>query len=460
MVEMAAIGFALAFTPEHLWDPLTGRQRDQVVEWLRGVEREEPAQNNWQFFRLLVQMGLERVGVAIDREAQARSIELIDSFAVDDGWYTDGAAGTSTTTCRSRCTPTAWSSRRPGSATATPPRATSSARDGSRRSSCTGSRRDGGAVPFGRSLTYRMAQGSFWGALALADVDALDWAEVRGSRCGTSAGGANDRSATATACCRSVTATTTAGWPSPTTRPGSPYWCMKAFTMLAAPDDHPFWTVAEAAPPAGRDRHAAHSRHGARARRRPGGRADGAAAGLVVRGAEPTAKYHKFAYSSRFGFSGDFTMYGLGATDSMLAVTDPATGVRRVREGVVLSEVADGVALTRWTPMPGVRIDTALSGGAPWHVRVHRISTDRELSLSETGFALPWEPEGFAPPAPEMPERGRAVVTSPWGGSTLVDLRGDDRPARDAAVSVVESQRQHHVAAHHGACARDDSAGR
>ena len=93
MVEMAAIGFALAFTPEHLWDPLTGRQRDQVVEWLRGIERQEPAQNNWQFFRLLVQLGLERVGVAIDREAQSRSIELVDSFAVDDGWYTDGRGG-------------------------------------------------------------------------------------------------------------------------------------------------------------------------------------------------------------------------------------------------------------------------------------------------------------------------------------------------------------------------------
>ena len=83
MVEMAAIGFALAFTPEHLWDPLTGRQRDHVVEWLRGIERGEPAQNNWQFFRLLVQMGLERVGVAIDREAQARSVALLDSFAID-----------------------------------------------------------------------------------------------------------------------------------------------------------------------------------------------------------------------------------------------------------------------------------------------------------------------------------------------------------------------------------------
>jgi hypothetical protein len=146
------------------------------------------------------------------------------------------------------------------------------------------------------------------------------------------------------------------------------------------------------------------------------------------------AKYHKFAYSSRFGFSGDFTMYGLGATDSMLAVTDSSTGIRRVRDAVVLSEVDDGVALTRWKPMPGVRIDTALSGGAPWHVRVHRVSTDRELSLSESGFALPWEPEGFGPAGPETPERGEAVMTSPWGGSTVVDLRADDRPVRDAAV--------------------------
>ena len=105
----------------------------------------------------------------------------------------------------------------------------------------------------------------------------------------------------------------------------------------------------------------------------------------------------------------------------MLAVTDPATGVRRVRDGVVLSEAADGVALTRWSPMPGVRVDTALDGGAPWHVRVHRVSTDRELVLSETGFALPWEPEGFgttsardarARPRPRGRRRGEARRSS------------------------------------------------
>src|SRR4029079_9518789 len=93
MVEMAAIGFALTFAPEHLWDPLTGRQRDHVVEWLRGIERCEPAPNNWQFFRLLVQLGFERIEIDVERDAQARSVELLDSFAIDDGWYTDGTGG-------------------------------------------------------------------------------------------------------------------------------------------------------------------------------------------------------------------------------------------------------------------------------------------------------------------------------------------------------------------------------
>jgi hypothetical protein len=208
---------------------------------------------------------------------------------------------------------------------------------------------------------------------------------------------------------------------------------MKAFTMLAAPDDHPFWTVADApAPPPATI-----------TLRTPGmvlGRDDGQVVALMAQPPgwsfveQAEAKYHKFAYSSRFGFSGDFTMYGLGATDSMLAVTDPATGVRRVRDGVALSEAADGVALTRWSPMPGVRVDTALDGGAPWHVRVHRVSTDREVVLTETGFALSWEPEGFAPPAPEMPERGHALAVSRWGGSTVVDLSDRDRPARRAEV--------------------------
>ena len=433
MVEMAAIGFALAFTPEHLWDPLTGRQRDHVVEWLRGIERGEPAQNNWQFFRLLVQMGLERVGVAIDREAQARSVALLDSFAVEGGWYTDGAGGSI-----DYYVPFAFHTY--GlvlAASGLGDRAAAERYVERTRRFAPEFQHwfapDGGAFPFGRSMTYRMAQGSLWGALALADVDALDWATVRGLALRHlrwwSTRPISDRDGVLSVGYGYDNRRMSESYNSA----GSPYWCMKAFTMLAAPDDHPFWTTQEAAPPP----------PATVTLPTPGmviGRDAGQVVALIAQPPgwsfveQSAAKYHKFAYSSRFGFSGDFELYGMAATDSMLAVTDAATGLRRVRDAVLLSEVGDGVALTRWSPLPGVRIDTAVAGGAPWHVRIHRITTDRELVLSETGFALPWEPEGFDVPAREDPDAGRANITSAWGASTIVDVPQDGAAPRRAAT--------------------------
>jgi hypothetical protein len=422
MVEMAAIGFALAFTPEHLWDPLTGAQRDRVIEWLRGIERGEPAANNWQFFRLLVQMGFERVGVAVDRDAQARSVALLDSFATGDGWYTDGAGGNV-----DYYVPFAFHTYGLVLAASGVGDRGAAARWAERARAFAPAFRhwfapDGAAIPFGRSLTYRFAMGSFWGALALADVDALDWSSVRGfalrhlrwwserpisDRDGVlSVGYGYDN--------RRMSETYNSA--------GSPYWCMKAFTMLAAPDDHPFWSGPEAEPDAPAT--VTLGRAGMIV-----GRDDGQAVALTAPAPggwsfveESSAKYQKLAYSSRFAFSGDFPMYGSHyVTDSMLAVTDPATGARGVRTGTQLSEIADGVALSRWSPLPGVRIDTALWGGAPWHIRVHRIVTDRPIAVSETGFALPWEPDGFGPDRPESTDAGWVVATSDWGGSTIVD---------------------------------------
>lgn len=422
MVEMAAIGYALAFTPEHLWDPLDGATRDRVVEWLRGIERFEPARNNWQFFRLLVQMGLERVGVAVDVDSRDASIAAMETFATANGWYTDGAGGNvdwyvpfaihtyglvlSASGLGDRDAAARWVERS--------------------REFAPQFRHwfapDGGAVPWGRSLTYRFAIGSIWGALAQADVDALPWGEVRGlalrhlrwwrdqpisDRDGVvSVGYAYDN--------RRLAETYNSA--------GSPYWCMKAFTMLAAPDDHPFWTEPECASPladsvtvpeagmvVGHDAHHAVALNAPR----PGGWS------FVE---ESAAKYQKFAYSSRYGFSGDFAFFGVHhATDSMLAVSDTASGVRGVRHATTMHEVADGVALARWSPLPGVTVDTALAGGAPWHLRVHRITTDREIALVETGFAMPWDHEGFAPAPAEGEPTGSVTAQSPWGASVLVD---------------------------------------
>jgi uncharacterized protein DUF2264 len=217
---------------------------------------------------------------------------------------------------------------------------------------------------------------------------------------------------------------------------GSPYWCMKGFAMLAAPDEHPFWNVAEAAP-------APPATIGLRDASMIVSRDASQAVAFIARAGgwsfveEADAKYQKLAYSSRFGFSGDFALYGISVTDSMLAVVDPRTGVRGVRSAVELADVSDEVALARWSPLPGVRIDTAIVCGAPWHARLHRIVTDRQLALSETGFALPWEPEGFGPERPATADDGRAIATSRWGASTIVDIAQGSALGRTAELRAL-----------------------
>lgn len=437
MVEMAAIGAALTFTPEHLWDPLTGAQRDRVIDWLRGVERGEPAPNNWQFFRLLVQMGFERVGVAVDLDARARSVALIDSYAIGGGWYSDGNGGNidwyvpfALHTYGLLIAASGLGDR--GLAARSVERAQECAPDLAHWFGP-----DGAAIPFGRSLTYRFAQASVWGALAAADVDALDWATVKGLALRHlrwwSDRPISDRDGVVSVGYGYDNRAMSESYNSA----GSPYWCMKAFWMLAAPETHPFWTETEAAPAPpqtatlstagmviGRDRSQAVALMA-----QPGG-------WPMVEQSE--AKYRKLAYSSRFAFSGEFpALFGGSTTDSTLVVTDPATGTRGTRLGLVASEVTDGVALGRWCPLPGVRIDTALAGGAPWHVRVHRIETDCEVTLAETGFALPWEPAGFTFAPHDDADPGRVTGTSPWGATTIVDRRRDGAPDRIAALRTV-----------------------
>jgi hypothetical protein len=40
--------------------------------------------------------------------------------------------------------------------------------------------KNGAVLPFGRSMTYRFACGSFWSALAFADFPALPWGQIKG----------------------------------------------------------------------------------------------------------------------------------------------------------------------------------------------------------------------------------------------------------------------------------------
>lgn len=430
IVEMAAIGFALALAPERLWDPLTGAQRDRVGAWLAScLDRETPA-NNWNFFPVLVSLGLDRVGFRHDRAARTARLDRLETYALGDGWYADGLGAR-----RDYYIP--WAMHFYGLLYAAlagegdPDRA---ARFRQRAAEFAPGFRhffadDGAAVPFGRSLTYRFAQGAFWGALPYAGVDAVSPGEARGLLLRHLRWWRDRAQLTVP----DGLLTIGYGYPQPAVAeqyngPGSPYWAMKAFLPLALPETHAFWAAPEV-PPAEAELPAVLAQpHAGAVLMRSGGDVtmlSGLQHYAWVRGG--AAKYSKFAYSTRFGFSLPADGVGLahGAHDSMLALSDDEGDDPvhfRVRESAADPVTTpDGTVTSTWHPWPDVEITTWLTAAAPWHLRTHHIRTARPLHTAEAAFALDRD-AGFTL-REESPSSAHAIT--PTGTlSGLHDLAG------------------------------------
>ncbi|GAA4587643.1 DUF2264 domain-containing protein [Planotetraspora phitsanulokensis] len=423
LVETAALGLALALAPEEVWDPLTGRERDALAAWLLAALDARPVDNNWQFFPVMVGLGLDRVGVAFDHGPNAVRLDRLESFDLGGGWYSDGPNDQ-----RDYYVPFAMhyygliyarlaGERDPGRARRFRERAAAFAQDFQHWFAS-----DGSAVPYGRSLTYRFAQGAFWGALAFADVEALPWPVVKGhllrhlrwwlDRPIRDADGL---------------LTVGYGYAQPMlaeqyNAPGSPYWSMKAFLPLALPGGHPFWTAPEHDAPA---LPAVSTQPQAGAALMRGG--DGRHVVLLsarqhhnwVR--HGAAKYAKFAYSTLFGFSVPAGSWGLeqGAFDSTLALSEDGAHWRPC-EVPTSPSASDGVLHARWTPWPDVEVETWLLALAPWHVRVHRVRTGRALTTAEGAFAVDRDPA----PRRTGTGPGHARIDSPAGLCVIEDLLG------------------------------------
>jgi len=415
IVEMAAIGFALALAPEVWWDPLTGPERDRLARWLTSALSRETADNNWHFFPVLIGLGLDRVGVAYDRSLITPRLDRLETFWLGDGWYADGP-----TERRDYYVP--WALHFYGLLHDT---LTGGDRFKERAARFALDFRhwfadDGAAVPYGRSLTYRWAQAAFWGALPFAGVDALPWGEVKGYLLrhlrwweGRPVAGPDGLLSIGY------------GYPQPAlaeqyNAPGSPYWSLKAFLPLALPEHHAFWTAEEAPAPAlpavGAQPHA-----GAVLMR-----SYGDVTLLAGRQHHPwlrhgAEKYAKFAYSSRFGFSLPNGPLGLtqGAYDSMLALSDDGGDHYRVREEPAEPHTEGDTVRCVWHPWPDTEITTWLTAAPPWHLRTHRVRTARPLHTAEGAFAVDRD-AGVERTA----GTGYATASAPAGFTGVRDLDG------------------------------------
>jgi hypothetical protein len=427
IVESAAIGLALALAPEVFWDGLPGAGRDNLSRWLIGALEAEPPPNNWMFFRVIVSLGLDRVGVAFDRDRVERSLRALEALDIGNGWYRDGAE-------RRADHYIPFAMHFYGLVYAALAEGDHDRRERFRQRAATFAAQfrhwfadDGAALPFGRSLTYRFAHSSFWGAAAFAGVEGVQWGEARGLWARNLRWWSRQ-----SICDRDQVLPVGYAYPNllmseAYNSPGSPYWAMKAFLPLALPDEHPFWMATETAS----DRvtePVTQKEPGIVLWSEPGqvtAIAGGQEARKVRHGAE---KYCKFAYSTRYGFSVEShpRCFDTGAFDNTLAFSDDGRHFR-VRDGEREARIGDGLLYSRWSPMENVEVETWLIAAPPWHIRVHSIQTKIPVAVAEGGFAV-----RRTDLAPRLSSGvlGCAVVETDDDVSAMFDLDGPKRMGR------------------------------
>jgi hypothetical protein len=446
LVEMAAIALSLIIAKETFWEGLDKTEQERLYVWLSTIQEQELPPTNWHFFRILVCLAFREIGLPVNEQAEKESFNIVESCYKDEGWYADGVDG-----AYDSYNPMGFhfyglvyarlaGNRNPEHAAEPGGRGSSSARvaryvERARLFAprfAQWFRDDGSVVPYGRSLCYRFAAQSFFSACAFAGVEALPWGTMKRivlqnlrywfSRPILDNGGI-----------------LSVGYGYPNlimadhyNSPGSPYWGLKAFLVLALNENHPFWQ-AEETPLSNQPQITADKVPGFVISRNAND------VQLLCPGRKPpfemnhaAQKYCKFAYSARFGFCvshGSASLEQAGG-DSMLLLSDLGSeseaGGDHWRERRATTEILSGENWISgvWRPWPDVKIFTLLVSLSTWHLRVHIIESARKLKTAEGAFSIK-RYNGFDEALPInncATEKWEALAAFPWGASRIVAL--------------------------------------
>ena len=388
--EMAAIAFGMLFCPEKVWEPLSERGKDNLVEWLWEINRNECCACNWQFFSIMTNVALYKAGRPYDKKRLQEGLDCIDAYYDAGGWYNDGNGGD-----KDYYNPFVMVTYGMVYARFMEKEDPERCRRYIERALAFGKdyiywfSEDGSAFAYGRSMTYRFAQAAYFSVCALCGVEVFPLPVLKGILARHLAHWLNlpiwDN-----ADILSI------GYAYPNLQmsesynaPGSPYWAMKAFMFLGLPEDHPFW-AAECAPLPKLDERKYLEHAGMVIQRGKENVVALVPGRLVADGHSHTVeKYSKFAYSSKFGFSIMRSNVTLAecAPDSMLAFE--AYGYFFVKDVIDPDfTVSDERLIFSWSPIKGIHVKTTIEPTQTGHIRTHEITSDVECKAYDCGFAV------------------------------------------------------------------------
>lgn len=247
----SVFAMAVYVNPQRFWDPLTTKQKNNVLEWLKKQVYNKSSNNNFYYFHLAVTPLLDKNGVASNREQLTKMFNRLMGWYQGDGWFLDGAnrgidyyniwafqlynqliykydpAWRKQFGCRIKSTTTAFFKTYPylfG--------------------------RDGGPIPWGRSLTYRFACNASIGWSILNGNCPLPEGEMRRIASGSLKyfweHGCLDKNGLLSLGYRGANTSMAEMY----MEPFDPYWAMQGMSCLLIPANDPFWTATEKPIPA------------------------------------------------------------------------------------------------------------------------------------------------------------------------------------------------------------------
>ena len=425
-VEMAAMGYSLILSPETFYDPLTDEQKDNLIHWLISINDGTMPMNNWHFFRIIVELALEKLQrPEFDNDLMERDLDLMESFYEGDGWYRDLDKFDGYNPFAIQYYMLFYYSMK---------------KDIDKERCARIKKRvyafaqqyqtfftsNGQIVPYGRSLSYRFAVVSFFSACVYAGLEVLPLGIMKGLI------NRNlrwwfqqpifDRTGMLTMGYRYPSHLVTEQY----ITNESVYWCMKVYILLALDKDNPYWSVKEEAMPEFPPLTSMHAVKWMTQKTRDGDVVLLNPGQNVAYQMNSTAeKYNKFAYSAYHGFNtaiSNFDFEKLGC-DNMLYFSE-GNGYWRPRRSVRKRAIVEGKYVSsEWSPFYDVQVKTYIIPCNDYHICVHKIQTERSLITREGGFPIKQYNEQDLTPQTEVlsDNLGSIGIRMPWGTSALID---------------------------------------
>lgn len=389
-VEMASISYGILLAPEILWEPLSKEEKKNLAVWLDGINHYECPKCNWFFFGVLVNIALKSKGMNFNQERLDTYLEYIESCYEGNGWYIDGQNGE-----KDYYVSFAFHYYGLIYARFMKEEEEERCKEYEKRASIFAKEfiywfdEDGSALAYGRSLTYRMAQVSFFSMCVSCEIEVLPYPVMKG-----------------------IIARHLRFWMKKPifdhgdiltigygysnllmseqyNAPGSPYWCMKTFALLTLPKEHEFWSVEEESLPKLCDTRLISN--GSMLIQRIHGQVNAYVTGRTLphHHVHMEEKYSKFVYSSRFAFSVPRSLRTLeeAAPDNVLAIVyDGMVYTKGITKNTISN---DNSIVMEWSPCRGIDITTQIIILPSGHRRIHTIESSISCEVYDCGFAIP-----------------------------------------------------------------------